>query len=439
MGINKSHNEIFPNLKIDFDIGIGKIKIDPVALLQSNSTLKFYEWSDEIKWDKQGTGSQRALFWAMMQVRSELKAISDINQKNVKQITEKEKAIQKLLKEAENAKKEETKQSKLKEADMIKQEIEKLKSSKSEELIKLQRSEFSLPGYMLLIDEPEIALHPNAVRAASKYLYGIAKDESWQVMLTTHSPQFINPLEDHTTIVRLERNDKYPTPKTFRSDSIRFDDVEEKENLKLLNRFDVNLAEMFFGQYPIIVEGDTEFAAFEYIINNYQDDFNISTRPVVVRAHGKYTIASIIKILNHFKVGFSVLHDVDYPYRTDGKHNNAWTANEIIFKEINKARENGLKVYHRVSLPCFEIMHSGVTCDENGCIIDSDSKEKPWKMLSSLKNSQEAMTSAKNLLNELIKCDGEENPYGDNILATFEKQLIEWAGKYGIKDKRIFK
>ena len=28
----------------------------------------------------------------------------------------------------------------------------------------------------------------------------------------------------------------------------------------MLLQFDTNLAEMFFGQYPIIVEGDTEYA-----------------------------------------------------------------------------------------------------------------------------------------------------------------------------------
>jgi predicted ATP-dependent endonuclease of OLD family len=51
---------------------------------------------------------------------------------------------------------------------------------------------------MLLIDEPEVALHPNGIRAASQYLYELAKDISWQVMLTTHSPLFINPFEDNT-------------------------------------------------------------------------------------------------------------------------------------------------------------------------------------------------------------------------------------------------
>lgn len=97
---------------------------------------------------------------------------------------------------------------------------------------------------MLLIDEPEIALHPNGIRAASKYLYELAKDKSWQVMLTTHSPLFINPFEDNTTVVRLNRTDGNPSPLTYRSESIKFSD-QEKQQLTLLNTYDQNLAEMF--------------------------------------------------------------------------------------------------------------------------------------------------------------------------------------------------
>ncbi|WP_236730525.1 AAA family ATPase, partial [Pseudomonas amygdali] len=58
----------------------------------------------------------------------------------------------------------------------------------------------ALPGYLLLIDEPENALHPMAARAAQRHLYKLAENPDWQIMLTTHSPYFINALEDHTTI-----------------------------------------------------------------------------------------------------------------------------------------------------------------------------------------------------------------------------------------------
>ncbi|MCZ5768770.1 hypothetical protein O5340_02120 [Escherichia coli] len=45
-----------------------------------------------------------------------------------------------------------------------------------------------------------------AARAAQAHLYELGKHPDWQVLLTTHSPYFINPLEDHTTIARMQRS-----------------------------------------------------------------------------------------------------------------------------------------------------------------------------------------------------------------------------------------
>ncbi len=71
---------------------------------------------------------------------------------------------------------------------------------------------------MLLIDEPETALHPSAVRAAKEHLYSLASEVGWQVMLTTHHPAFIDPLKNHTTIVRLHRKKNSP-PNIYRSET----------------------------------------------------------------------------------------------------------------------------------------------------------------------------------------------------------------------------
>ncbi len=42
--LNSSHNRIFPDLAIDFEIGVGNVDIDLMRLLKENSYLKFKEW-----------------------------------------------------------------------------------------------------------------------------------------------------------------------------------------------------------------------------------------------------------------------------------------------------------------------------------------------------------------------------------------------------------
>ena len=78
------------------------------------------------------------------------------------------------------------------------------KSSKGKKFEKIANSE----SHILLMDEPEISLHPSAIREACEVLYSLPHNNVWQVMITTHSPQFIDLTKNHTTIVRVEKVDE---------------------------------------------------------------------------------------------------------------------------------------------------------------------------------------------------------------------------------------
>lgn len=436
--LNTSHNRIFPDLLIDFQIGIGEIPINPLQMLLKNSYVKFQEWQNEVLWSQQGTGSQRALFWTMLQVRSRLAAIVNIQEQTEKAVGDMQKKIKKLQGEADKAKKAETKAAKNQEIEDLKQQIEGLKTLDATAQLHAQQKEIPLPGYMLIIDEPEIGLHPNAIRAASQYLYGLAEDPSWQVMLATHAPAFIDPLQDHTTIIRLDRSQKHPSPKTYRSHSIGFS-PDEKENLKMLNRFDQGLAEMFFGQYPIIIEGDTEFAAFESLIARHPQVFPLSKKPVLIRARGKGTMLLIIRMLKEFKVPFAILHDADYPTRRDGKTNGAWTLNNAIYDEISDARAQGIHVVHRMSLPNIELVHLAVQYEGEWVRMEDD-KDKPWRVFNAIQADEKVENSLLGVFRELADPCSNDVPFDEPFEDGVKVRLLAWAEQHAPKDPRfVFK
>ena len=98
--LSQSHSKIFPSLGIEFSIGISDINFKPMLALLSGSTMKFKEWEQEIDWLNQGTGSRRALFWSLLQIRSKIKAIADYETslKKKRKNTEKEiKTVQQKL------------------------------------------------------------------------------------------------------------------------------------------------------------------------------------------------------------------------------------------------------------------------------------------------------------------------------------------------------
>jgi putative ATP-dependent endonuclease of OLD family len=245
--------------------------------------------------------------------------------------------------------------------------------------------------HVLLLDEPEICLHPNAIREASDLLYSLPSlTNNWQVMVTTHSPCFVDFARPHTSIVRVEQTLKGDIVGTtiFRPDKANFSD-DDRELLKMMNICDPYVAEFFFGGHTIIVEGDTEFTAFKHIISMMPDDYKGIH---IVRARGKATIVSLEKILNQFGTSYAVLHDSDTPtYQRDGEttRNPAWPLNESILKTSSEGKA---RVRVVASIPTFEEAY----------LMKKTTHDKPYNALSRLRKQPASATLVKQLLDGLI-------------------------------------
>jgi putative ATP-dependent endonuclease of OLD family len=247
---------------------------------------------------------------------------------------------------------------------------------------------------VLLLDEPELCLHPNAVREACRVLYDLPNTGNWQVIVTTHSPAFIDVSRDNTTIIRVEQLNGHISGTTvFRPQRVRLD-AEDRALLKLLNIFDPYVAEFFFGGRCIIVEGDTEYTAFKHVISSkpgaYKDVH-------IIRARGKATIVSLVKILNHFGSRYSVLHDSDTPMTLrKGKpiKNSAWAHNERIYTAIQD-RPHTSNVRLLASLGNFEQAYFG----------EEVSNEKPYNAIINLQNNHRAFAKVEQLLEALLDHD----------------------------------
>jgi energy-coupling factor transporter ATP-binding protein EcfA2 len=414
--VGTGFRSIFPELEILIRVGMEAPNLDLARCLSSGSSIRFLEEATDTAIGQQGTGSQRALFWALLQVRNT--------------IVREQKAKNDRLKEAEKLKKEREKELGRKKPDDAKvlklaQEIEAL----TEPLAGLD-DDVALPGHILLIDEPENALHPMAVRAARDHLYTLAQDPNWQVMLSTHSPYFINPLQDHTSILRLERNGKRTTPRTFRTSTAGFSD-EDKANLRALLQLDAALAEMFFGSYPIVVEGDTELASFMAAVVAEND--LLSTQVALIPSRGKSLVVPLIRLLRHFKIDFGVVHDSDSPMLLSGRKNGAWKVNLTIAEAIAGARQAGTSVRHRVSVPDFERFLGGI----------EESKDKPILAYRKVCEDAELKNKVKELFVGLLVGESHQPLPGLNADSTADavadaiKQKVQaWAKDNAPGDKR---
>lgn len=243
--------------------------------------------------------------------------------------------------------------------------------------------------HVLLLDEPEICLHPTAIREARSVLYNLPSTGAWQVMITSHSPIFIDLSQDNTTVVRVFRDDATEVHSTtlYRPTRAKLSD-DEKRNMKLLNICDPYLHEFFFGGRQVVVEGDTEYTAFSMLKEQFPSEYNDVQ---VIRARGKGIIPSVAKVLLQFSKSFSILHDTDAPKTATGKNNPAWGMNKSILEILSW--ENAENIVSLVACKtCFEVALFGEEAKD----------EKPYNALARIRNDEAARIRVKALLDCLL-------------------------------------
>lgn len=281
-------------------------------------------------------------------------------------------------------------------------------------------------SHILLIDEPELSLHPSASSRVRDILYDLAESSNWQVMLTTHSPDFIDLSKDNTTIIRVEKdqNNQIYTSTLFAPDNVKLND-NDKVELKLLNIFDSHIGNAFFGGDVLVVEGDTEYGFFKYIKSNEFSLGNAEFHDLnIIRARGKSTIASVMKVLNHFKRKYYVLHDTDTPtcqvkrkkgvnketglveYEIKTQKNPAWSSNENIYNQISD----------------YSNICSSIHTFEKAYFDEIISSDKPYHSLSKIKSDVEFYDKMKNVL-KFILGRTEENLDGIIRCSSLEQMV----------------
>lgn len=243
--------------------------------------------------------------------------------------------------------------------------------------------------HVLLLDEPEICLHPSAIREARAVLYNLPSTGKWQVMVTSHSPIFIDLSRDNTTVIRVFLGDGAGVQSTtlYRPSRAKLSD-DDKRNLKLLNLCDPYMHEFFFGGRQVVVEGDTEFTAFSMLKEDFPDEYHDVQ---VIRARGKGIIPSVARILLQFSKGFGILHDTDTEETKAGKSNPAWGMNKSIQDILSWDNAAG-RVHLVACRTCFEVALFGTDV----------SYEKPYHALLAMRTDAKVRSRVKMLFDSLL-------------------------------------
>lgn len=229
-------------------------------------------------------------------------------------------------------------------------------------------------GVILLVEEPEIYLHPQMCRRMRDVLLDIARTETGQVICTTHSPVFIDLADRHDGIAILKRSET-GVDVVQRDHDIFAGSSDERDRLRMLLDFDPSVTEVFFAKQICLVEGDSEVASIWAITKKLAQMGFIEFERVrrlqrdlcIVNCRGKDTIPAFQRVLNAFELDYRVVHDSDSDKRPT-------SMNRQIFENLKHQEKRRL-----VHTPNFE------KCVWN----EAWDKDKMWKATLAIMQAKE--------------------------------------------------
>lgn len=171
-------------------------------------------------------------------------------------------------------------------------------------------------GTILLIEEPELYLHPQMERLMRDALYRLAAQPGTQVACCTHSPVFLDIAANHRAIVLMSKTAQgeatchQVTHDLFPGGANQSD----KQRLNTVTRFDPTVNELFFAKCVVLMEEFSAIAAFERaaeLMGLFERHRRLRREVALVDCNGKSNLPAFQRVLNAFNIPYRVLHDAD--------------------------------------------------------------------------------------------------------------------------------
>ena len=165
-----------------------------------------------------------------------------------------------------------------------------------------------IEGLVVLLEEPELFLGPQAQRYLYRLLHELAEAGN-QVVYSTHAPEFLN-------VARLEELALIERDPMRGTTIVQPEPLPADEEFRAMSEFDAERSELFLSRAAVLVEGLTEKLALPFVfaaLGHDPDREGIS----IVECGGKSNIPLFARICLAARIPFVVVHDRDAPAGTE--------------------------------------------------------------------------------------------------------------------------
>lgn len=159
---------------------------------------------------------------------------------------------------------------------------------------------------LLILEEPELFLHPHAKRMLSDILNDFIADNRNQIIITTHSEEFIHNIDIENINVIRKTNEG-----TKKSRICKENYGNGKELQKLKIELQHKNAEMFFAEKVILVEGEEQILIPEIVKSIYGKNILNNNDISIIKVGGKTYFDIYRKVLNELSIKNYIIADYD--------------------------------------------------------------------------------------------------------------------------------
>lgn len=190
---------------------------------------------------------------------------------------------------------------------------------------------------LLLIDEPELYLHPQAmeqVRASLKKL----STTGYQVVFSTHSPQMI-PAEDIKNTLLINKDEDGTRARKTLKEAVEQVANEQASQYELLFSLE-NANQILFSEAVVLSEGKTEKRLLPYIFEKHFGETLGQRKIAFVEQGGVDNTVKTKKVLECMNIPYKAIVDLDFAFKGAIRGNFLDEADEAIIECKNILRSN---------------------------------------------------------------------------------------------------
>lgn len=159
---------------------------------------------------------------------------------------------------------------------------------------------------LLILEEPELFLHPHAKRMLSDILNNFIGNDENQIIITTHSEEFLHNVDIEN--INVIRKTSLETKKSKISKE-NYGDGKELQKLKI--ELQHKNAEMFFAEKVILVEGEEQVLIPEIIKKIYGKNILNNNDISIIKVGGKSYFSIYRKVLDELNIKNYIIADYD--------------------------------------------------------------------------------------------------------------------------------